>query len=683
MSTATFRFSTDILQRLGEELIATLDQGIVELVKNSYDADARTCTVELIDTSKPGGTIVVKDDGDGMTLDDIREGWLVLGRSRKSLGERTRLNRLPAGSKGLGRLGAIRMGDEVILETRPCSQPGVEYSLRLQWSDFARSAVVEDVGLSIQRLESKGASGTRVEVRGLNKATDAREVKRLARELLLLADPFIDGEGFHPTLLAPEFEECEQLVRTAYFDDCAFRLLATLDSNGCASATVFDRSGSARWTSGGNDFDESYRAPPSRFELWWFLLHSSSFEGRSVTVGEVRKWLEQVGGVHLYHRGIRVRPYGDSGHDWLNMNLARVRDPELRPSTNNSVGRVTVVDETARLIQRTDRTGFIENEDFQQLLKFATDALEWVHSERIRERRIQGEQERRREEDRAEQADIRLKQEIETLPHGAQQAISEAASEVEAARSSERDRVREELSLYKTLASVGTAVSVFAHEIEGPATDLTASVGAIERRSRKALGDAYEWTLGKQIEAARRSASLVARFATLPLHMLKRSKRRRTLLDVNEPISEIVELFRPYLRDARVTVECDLSTRPGTVHSSVADLEAIVSNLVSNAVKAFNREGHPPSSRQLVIRTEVADGRVLIYVLDNGQGIPPRLGEKIWLPGITSDENGTGLGLTIVRDTVADLGGRVNVIPQGERGGAEFVIDLPEAGGES
>ena len=40
MNAANFRVSTDILRRLGEELITSFDQGIVELVKNAYDADA-------------------------------------------------------------------------------------------------------------------------------------------------------------------------------------------------------------------------------------------------------------------------------------------------------------------------------------------------------------------------------------------------------------------------------------------------------------------------------------------------------------------------------------------------------------------------------------------------------------------------------------------------------------------
>ena len=53
--------------------------------------------------------------------------------------------------------------------------------------------------------------------------------------------------------------------------------------------------------------------------------------------------------------------------------------------------------------------------------------------------------------------------------------------------------------------------------------------------------------------------------------------------------------------------------------------------------------------------------------------------DEIWLPGKTTTPNGTGLGLTIVRDTVTDLGGKVYAIAEGELGGAEIVIELPIA----
>ena len=679
MSTATFRVSTDILRRLGEELITSFDQGVVELVKNAYDADALECTVELKDTEEPGGSVVITDDGDGMSMNDIRDGWLVLGRSRKVPRDRTRLNRLPAGSKGIGRLGALRMGDEVLLATCPRQEQGTIYSVRIRWSDFARSDVVEDVRFDIRRSDATQGPGTRIEIRGLQKRVSAREAERLARELILLSDPFGDPTGFTPEFIAPEFRELESLVRTAYFDDCELRLVAQLDEESGASAEIFDRSGNLHWMTRNGDLDDCYRAPSAIFELWVFLLRRASFAGRSATVGEVQVWLKQVGGVHLYHRGLRVRPYGDLGHDWLDMNLARARDPELRPSTNTSVGRVTVVDEDEELLQKTDRTGFLENEAFGELRRFATDALDWMQGKRLAEREERKAKQKREVGDRTLRASSNLRRAIDRLSPGDKPAVEKAAFELESARVTERDQLQEDISLYQTLASVGTAVSVFAHEIEGPATDLTASVKAVERRARRDMASEYDSSIGSQVSAVKRSAELLARFATLPLVLLKRSKRRRTILEINGTVSEIVTLFKPYLQDARVETVCELSDEAARVRGSVAAVEAIISNLITNSVKAFKRQDARLADRRLVVRTAVTSDHVFIVVLDSGPGIQRRLVDRIWLPGVTSDENGTGLGLTIVRDTVSELGGRVNAVPNGELGGAEFLIELPRA----
>lgn len=124
-----FKFSPKILQRLGEELVPNPDQGIIELVKNSYEADATECTVKVVNTSALGGSIIISDNGVGMDKEAISEGWLVLGRSKKANREVTRLGRLPVGNKGLGRLAALQQDSQVILKTRPKDKPGIEYSL--------------------------------------------------------------------------------------------------------------------------------------------------------------------------------------------------------------------------------------------------------------------------------------------------------------------------------------------------------------------------------------------------------------------------------------------------------------------------------------------------------------------------------------------------------------------------
>jgi len=63
--------------------------------------------------------------------------------------------------------------------------------------------------------------------------------------------------------------------------------------------------------------------------------------------------------------------------------------------------------------------------------------------------------------------------------------------------------------------------------------------------------------------------------------------------------------------------------------------------------------------------------------MDNGPGIEGIRLREIWLPGRTTRKNGTGLGLTIVRDAALDLGGTVSAKASGPLGGAEIIVSLP------
>lgn len=155
MIKAQFRFAPDILRRLGEELNPHPDRGILELAKNAYDADAHSCTILLTNTERAGGTITVSDDGSGMGVDEIITGWLVLGRSGKLVAERTILGRTPSGSKGLGRLAALRLGSRALLTTRPKEDSRQEHNLLIDWKDFERAEIVEEVNLTIESSQRK------------------------------------------------------------------------------------------------------------------------------------------------------------------------------------------------------------------------------------------------------------------------------------------------------------------------------------------------------------------------------------------------------------------------------------------------------------------------------------------------------------------------------------------------
>ena len=678
-----FKFSPNILNRLGEELIPNPDQGIIELVKNSYDADATECTVKLVNTNAIGGSLILSDNGVGMDISAISEGWLVLGRSKKATREPTPLGRLPVGDKGLGRLAALRQGSQVTLKTRPKNEPGVEYSLTINWRDFEQAYVVEDISFDVRKSSTEQGQGTDIIIRDLSIKFGRREVKRLARELLLLADPFDNHVAFRPRLIAPEFVDLEKQVNEAYFEDAELHLKAHLNTDGIAEASVLDWKGSLLFHADHHELSkEAYRTAPAEFELWVFLLNPQNFSAKKASFGDVRDWLAEVGNVHLYHRGLRVKPYGDQGDDWLRINLARSRNPEVRPSTSTVIGRVIANDPDDLLIQKTDRLGFIENESFLELRRFAIDVLDWMAKVRLKETEKKREQVKQEASHDVENAKISLHEVIEAkLPEESRTIVRKVVRQYERAKERETQALREDLQLYRSLATAGTTAAVFAHESGKPVTLIEKIANKIERTSQKLLGEQYTSSLKEPVEMLYQVRNSLLRFSNFPLHLLKREKRRIGVVDVHSVIDDIVELFQPFFNDGDIEVKKVKVDGKPCIRGSSALLEAIITNLVINTINAFNVEGAKTEVRQVIIYTEIVEGYVRIKIVDNGLGISDIKLDEIWLPGKTTRPGGTGLGLTIVKDSVSDLGGKVQALANGELGGAEFIVEIPLVGG--
>ncbi|MFH9353518.1 ATP-binding protein [Kitasatospora sp. NPDC017646] len=689
------RFSTDVLARLGEELIPHPDLGVIELVRNAYDADATRCTVTLNNASQPGGTLVVEDDGDGMTAEDITDAFLLIGRSSKPSSPLTTKGRRKLGEKGLGRLASLRLGQQVELVSRPRSQPGVAHVLQIDWSAYDSVDTVEEVDLIVQTRATNQGPGTSITVHRLRQGFNEAEMERLSRAMRLLTGFFDDEDtGFVTSLNAPQFKRMSDAVNRGFFDECEYKLVATLDENGIASATLYDWKGEVlaqgehgdvamRRDRGHFTCPMMYHAPAAKFELWMFTLDKQSFEKRNSLrkYTDLRPWLRVVGGVHLFHRGLRVHPYGDPSFDWLELNLLRARSPEVRPSTNTSVGRVTVEDPDNQLVPKTDRMGFQENLHFIELRDFAARATDWAARVRLT----------RRETDRTgaaatarkaeQEASRKVESVLDSLPPVQRKQVAELVqSQNILIKELERDRL-----LYRSLATVGISTAVFAHESIGSAGGLGQDLDTIERRGRDLLGpDVFEAKIEKVLTRSKNTASSIHSFAKLPLRMLQRRKRRATVVDINDTCREFVEMFGGYLSDWHIKLDLDLSDQPARVLTPPADIESIYANLVINAARSFSRDD-TSRERTVLIRTRAENEHVVINVADSGPGITGIDLKDIWLPGEGSSADGTGLGLTIVKDIVADLHGKKTVLEDGdllaeangELGGAAFYVRLP------
>ena len=687
MKKAPFRFSKDILLRLGEELNPSPDQSILELVKNSYDADARKCVVELINTDLPGGTIKIADDGDGLTGDDIVNGWLVVGKSTKSLTRRTRLDRIPSGNKGLGRLSALRMGSKVSLVSRPQKHPGKQYSLKIDWEKYEKVALVDDVSFNIiEKRALKGRKiGTEITIENLNHKISVLDAKKLARALILLADPFADDpEGFKPVLKVPEFSDLEKLVKNRYFIDAEYYLTASVDKNGIAVARVTDWRGKELFSA---DHDElsvkkkhkRYDCPTADFDFWAFILNKKTFLTRSSTLTEVRNWLQKIGGVHLYQNGLRVSPYGNPGNDWLGLNLRRVQSPEERPSTNTSIGRANVYDENEILVQKTDRSGFIESESFLELKRFTVDALEWMARKRLERAEIRRRKQRALAPKKSNKAKVSLNKAIEKSPKATQEELKKALKKYDKTKEDELQTLRQEVQLYRTLSTAGITAATFAHESTGnPIKVISNAVNRIARVGKEILANKYETTIKRPVELILKSIEAIKVLGNTTLSLVDHEKRRTGRVEIHKVINSVIAIYTPFLKDRGVKVHLELSNKKPYLRGTDAAIESIITNLLNNSLTWF--EGTSRRKREIIIRTEIEGDTLILRVMDNGPGIEGINKKDIWLPGQTTRPNGTGLGLTIVHDTVKDLAGEVDVIEKCEIGGAEFIIELPIIG---
>src|ERR1035437_3550438 len=195
-----FRISSALKTIIGRELITDDFVAVFELVKNAFDAHAQNVEIrfEGLVTDEP--KIIIKDDGKGMTGDDIDNKWLFVAYSAKLEGVEDNASGMPkdyrdkistdrtfAGAKGVGRFSCDRLGRYLNLFTRAKASGPCEH-LRIDWQEFEQDSSKEFIDVAMERdSETKApyglVSGTVLEISGLREKWDREQLKRLRDSL--------------------------------------------------------------------------------------------------------------------------------------------------------------------------------------------------------------------------------------------------------------------------------------------------------------------------------------------------------------------------------------------------------------------------------------------------------------------------------------------------------------------
>jgi len=141
-------------------------------------------------------------------------------------------------------------------------------------------------------------------------------------------------------------------------------------------------------------------------------------------------------------------------------------------------------------------------------------------------------------------------------------------------------------------------------------------------------------------------------------------------ISIGDSLNSAILLSRSRLRKNKVKIICDPFDPNLQVIGGRIRLEQVLVNLLQNAFEALEDTARP----RIRISVTVEAGWVLVRIVDNGPGLPPKVAEALFTPFTTTKEDGLGLGLVIAHDIVRDLGGELKV--ESSECGATFAVRL-------
>jgi signal transduction histidine kinase len=350
---AKFTVDTHLFRELGELLVGRDSTALVELIKNSYDADATEVSVWGQHLDKPKrGRIVITDNGAGMTPEVFEKGFLRIASRLKETGDRRSpyYKRRYTGAKGVGRLAAQKLAWNIAVSSMPDlavypkNSQGVKAAI--DWSLIDKCQTLDDQriedAVSVNAVVTDDDPGTTIELTNLRGKWTSRERTRVIWEVTTFQPPTVllerppvsnsakllfdrirvrdvrdaaDDPGFDIQLLG-DFDVGEEYWSVvAQAADWVLEINARREAKSVdflitpTKALLRDFPDATQhefhWESPALDYLPSLNAR--------ILIR----EGSGGVKKTNRQWLVNSAGVRVYSEGFRVLPYGEPGDDWL------------------------------------------------------------------------------------------------------------------------------------------------------------------------------------------------------------------------------------------------------------------------------------------------------------------------------------------------------------------------------
>lgn len=745
---AAFTVDTKLFQELGELLVAKEATALVELVKNAYDADATSVRVHGENLKDGiGGSIVVTDNGFGMTDTEFENGFLrIAGRTKITADRRTPVfGRRFTGEKGVGRLAAHKLARVVTIASRKAAStpkgaeelaPAVSSIVaKIDWDAVEALETLDQVAksgavtLRDKPLPSdrKLTSGTRLTLTPLRRPWSDRMIAAFLNEAVTLAPTPVLFDKLPDKILVEPLLFERIRVRDQASTDPGFRIDFSGDLE-VPDLVTPDVAASASWIAE-LDYDRvsgwlriavsptvaGLREVPGAegFSFRRKLAKEAgpSFQAR-ILQRSGRTWEPAVQGVRIFMEGFRVAPYGDATDDWLGIDrsyrsrahrqlssLDRLKPDgvpegleieELAIQGNNHyMGAVYLHRSSSpELEMLVNREGFLPGGGLDFIadwVRVATDLIvrlgyasrfevkEVKREERVRQRQVArradvGETPSAlRVRESAKEAGRQLETVRSALRTGDYKRAAEAATAAQPHFedvSALSEEFGSEAVLWRVLASLGTELAAFVHEVHALALDATELVNELDG----VLPLVTARNVRSPIQRARKSAFALAdrirRNANYLVDATSFSgRRRRSRLPLRDRFEAVLPFFETRLRRRGIALSNDIPADLRTPPMFPSELAGIFTNLMSNAAK-FAGEGG-----KITVTAEVVDEGMRVTMQNTGAEVNLKVAAKLFEAFQSTSERpdavlgqGMGMGLTITRAFIQEYGGFIEFV---------------------
>ncbi len=708
-----FRTNSKLEKLIGRELITNNTIAIFELIKNSYDAAANAVDIIFNDfipytildrgskiyytinnqyvsndtiVSKTGSSITVKDNGIGMSYNEVQKYWMEIGTVHKDIIKKENVrndsinkmySRVLNGEKGIGRFGTDKIGEKLQLTAidRLCKERTI---VNIDWGAFDDySKMIQDIEIEgfteVLNSDKKHKSGLTLVMSDLRDDWTIKDVEELKKQLKKFISPFSqESEQFS---IRVQINNNSERITNDSFEFSNTYIEASINNSGELKYNIYDSN---------ENFNRIiYKDIPSFGNARLKILYMD----RAAKIAFTKRTgmpSREYGNIKLFRDSFRILPYGEPNDDWLGIDNVHAQAVFRSLGTRDIIGYVQISSNSSYgLTDTSNRQGLVEDtQEYSEFKDFIWECITILQNHIFNRLKTESEKHGKVIEQKIIDANInteRFKKELQT-------AITSANVPKEQAKGIFRlidnnvGIIQKDLKLvHDANKELTKRVKIF-ERITGSEGLLIELLHVI--RHKAAIIDAQMLSLRRQCERKNikinndvidQALQAISKLVISALQKASAPRTKKKVEILSEIINESIDENKLLVSEKGITIDSKLNDNYQRIFCNREAIKIVFDNLFSNSFKVLNQL----SVKTINISTIAKGNFIEIQFKDNGPGISDEIAPFIFNVSY-SKTKGSGLGLPTSLDIVEDHNGSMSLIKhEDEDEGACFLIKLP------